>query len=69
VIVDPDAALANARSATAAVIAILDAIPDDVTPLDVDLATRANALAEAFDALDTWLSRQGFLPGAWARGR
>lgn len=27
----------------------------------------ADALAEAFEALDGWLSKGGFLPAAWAK--
>lgn len=30
-----------------------------------DLATLAEDLAEAFQALDEWLSRGGFKPGPW----
>lgn len=33
---------------------------------DQDQSHRAEELAEAVDALDTWLGRGGFLPDAWA---
>jgi hypothetical protein len=53
---DPDTALANAREAAA----------------DYDKATSisqendaAERLVEAFQALDQWLSRDGFLPADW----
>jgi hypothetical protein len=31
-----------------------------------DIAAHAEAMADTFTALDEWLSRQGFLPAAWA---
>lgn len=29
----------------------------------------AEAMADSFEALDTWLCNQGFLPDEWERGR
>lgn len=56
---DPDAALATIRMLAAALGGRdgWNAAQDD----------NLDALIEALDGLDTWLSRQGFLPQAWAR--
>jgi hypothetical protein len=51
--VDPDEALKKAREAAKWIV-------------EGGLTTeRAEALAEAFDALDGWLSKGGFVPVAW----
>lgn len=55
---DPDTALANARAALAAHRANEDN--------DVDALVE---LADAFEALDGWLTNRGYLPSAWAAGR
>lgn len=34
---------------------------------DVDLAGHLESMCNEFMALDTWLSRQGFLPSDWSR--
>lgn len=31
--------------------------------------TETEEMAELFDALDTWMSKGGFLPAAWSVGR
>lgn len=51
---DPNAALATARSAT------------NIVLTDDDAPAPAAALAEAFDALDAWLTSGGFLPTEWS---
>ena len=55
---DPNEALKNARALAAAI------LKDGET---WDSATRAEELANAFEALDEWLSKGGFLPEAWKR--
>lgn len=52
---DPNAALANARAITTAILS--GWLTED----------GGYELAEAFDALDQWLTKGGFLPSAWAR--
>ncbi len=32
----------------------------------VDALIEADKIVERFEALDEWLSKEGFLPGAWA---
>ena len=56
---DPNAALENAREAARGVIEAID--NGNIQALDVS----ASNLAEAFQALDTWLLRGGFKPDAW----
>lgn len=56
---DPNTALENARVAAGSVVSAIDGNGGDLT-------TSADALAEAFQALDQWLSSGGFLPEAWA---
>lgn len=58
---DPDEALKNAREAAALIL--------DSSGSSVDDAVQGHALAEAFDALDGWLSKGGFLPDAWKTRR
>jgi hypothetical protein len=55
---DPDAALATARSALAAIRAGEDSHGEHMTDAKDDLV-------DAFEALDGWISRGGFLPAAW----
>jgi len=58
---DPEAALAQARSACAQIghqVDVVGKMPDDE---DVD------RLVTAFEALDEWLCKGGFLPDAWIR--
>jgi hypothetical protein len=60
---DPDQALANAREAYTEYVKATDAG-------DTDRAEdEAERLATAFDALDGWISRGGFLPKAWHNSR
>lgn len=54
---DPNTALANARTAARLILADADA--------DASHSALADELAEAFEALDGWLSRGGFLPDSW----
>ena len=56
---DPDTALENAREALAV---YARRYRDKGTGL-----SEADDLADAFEALDGWLSRGGFLPDAWKR--
>lgn len=58
---DPDAALANARTLVARLRRA------QAQGQDQAVASVAAELADAFDALDDWLSGGGFLPAAWAR--
>lgn len=52
---DPNQVLKNARASVAR-------IDESITPSEEDVA----ALADAFEALDDWLSRGGFLPTEWS---
>lgn len=54
---DPNAALQQLRDLTSDVLRESDGAPLDVR----------RSLAEAFQALDSWLSTGGFLPAAWER--
>lgn len=56
---DPDAALATARSAIAAIRKGEDSHGEFMTDAHDDLA-------DAFEALDGWITKGGFLPAAWA---
>jgi hypothetical protein len=58
--VDPNELLARLREACRQTLADLDdpATSDDVT-------VNESNMAEAFLQLDDWVSRGGFLPGAW----
>lgn len=44
-------------------------IPEGGDTLDVEAANLAFDLAELVIALDEWLRRSGFAPGAWPRSR
>ena len=60
---DPNEALKNAREAAKDILS-------SVSPGHVGewyRAGRAEQLAEAFEALDSWLSGAGFLPDAWKK--
>jgi hypothetical protein len=57
---DPNAALENARNAAREFIRGID----KEHPTE-DILDNANTLAEAFQALDQWITRGGFLPSAW----
>ena len=59
---DPDAALTNAREALARLRGAQDADLADET------SEHAEELADAFEALDGWLSKGGFLPAPWSGG-
>lgn len=54
---DPEQALENMRTA-AGNLADDDTLPEDVT-----------LLVESVQALDEWLSKGGFLPADWSKGR
>lgn len=54
---DPDQALTDAR----------DALRGTESENDARAALAALALADAFRALDEWLTKGGFLPADWAR--
>lgn len=54
---DPEEALKNAREA-------LDVLRGSVDNNELEAASAD--LADAFEALDGWLSKGGFLPTAWA---
>jgi hypothetical protein len=58
---DPNEALKNARHAG------LDLRRERDGGNCEDIHTAADDLAEAFEALDGWLSKGGFLPDAWKR--
>lgn len=57
---DPDQALENAREALSAFLTAEDACGGDDEALEA-----ARDLADAFEALDGWLSKDGFPPAAW----
>jgi len=55
---DPNEALAAIRTLVAV-------LRDDKVDADM-LQAHAEAIADNFEALDEWLSHEGFLPAAWA---
>lgn len=57
---DPDVALANAREAARQ----MEGFRDE-TGVGLTSVTAAVELLEAFEALDEWLTKGGFLPKAW----
>ncbi len=69
---DPNAALANARKALAEFRAA-EAATRTQGPLTtirgvgqmIDMAEAASDLADAFEALDGWMSKQGYAPAEW----
>lgn len=65
---DPNANLAEQRTLAESVVIGLDGGPDTWS-FDAggraQLCTDAVRLAELVQALDTWISSGGFLPGAW----
>ena len=64
---DPNEALYNAREAVAS---IHNAMDEDggLDSFDLDLDDVAQ-LADAFKALDEWISKGGFLPVLWSKVR
>lgn len=62
---DPSANLAEQRQITAKIMAAVDAADPDTGAFTVD-PDDAYRLAELVQSLDEWLSRGGFLPGAWS---
>lgn len=64
---DPNEALKNARAALAALRTRLDDGEEPTSDTDAEVADHAGDLADAFEALDGWLSKGGFLPAAWQR--
>lgn len=58
---DPNEALKNSREAARLIL--------DSPGSAVDDAVQGQTLAEAFDALDQWLSKGGFLPDDWKTRR
>lgn len=47
-------------------VALRDCAQDLINGTDeYTFAETANTMAEQFDALDTWLTNGGFLPGSW----
>jgi hypothetical protein len=63
---DPNEALKNARRALSNLRACQDS--DDDGSRDAAIIEHSEGLADAFEALDGWLSQAGFLPSAWRRG-
>jgi hypothetical protein len=59
---DPEKTLSTAREAAWELLHALD----QGTPFDPEAA---ETLATAFDSLDQWLSRGGFLPRPWRKPR
>lgn len=57
---DPDEALAKARAAR-------QVIDNETDTKKIDVAI--DDVLDAFDALDEWLSKGGYLPRAWNQGR
>jgi len=63
---DPNKALEVARTE----LERMDALGDSDDALDQEAAQEAQReVAEAFRALDEWISYGGFLPASWAYGR
>ncbi len=62
---DPNTVLENARKVAARIIRASDQAGGGDTGMEVDGET----LAEAFQALDEWLSKGGFPPADWDRTR
>lgn len=61
---DPNETLERARRAAARIRELQD--KDDLTKEEVEEHEQEHEnLVEHFEALDGWLSRGGFLPGAW----
>jgi hypothetical protein len=56
---DPNAALENAR---VAILSLAEPTDDDDEAWDM-----VQQLTDAFEALDGWLTKGGFLPDAWQR--
>ena len=72
---DPNANVEEQRSLAAGILKLvdehLDDIEDDELAEDVNLefVYKVGRLAELVQALDGWLSKGGFLPASWARGK
>ena len=71
---DPEAALEAIRALTKSIHSAIDESPEeDIEDIDpevlVAIAQDANELIDHIDALDEWLSHQGFLPSAWRGDR
>jgi hypothetical protein len=63
---DPNKALEVAR----AELERMDTLGDSDDSFDIEASQEAaREVAEAFRALDEWISYGGFLPAAWAYGR
>lgn len=65
---DPDAALQNMRTAIKDFDSAKDKWEDSETR-DEFRILHAIALIDAVEALDDWLSKGGFLPKDWTKGR
>jgi hypothetical protein len=70
---DPEAVLQRVRDLLSQIQELIDENTDEEGNLDdetkdevVDLASEA---VDAFDGLDSWMSRGGFLPSSWRSGR
>jgi len=60
---DPDAALARIRELASGIITGADSLEMD----DYDLSIDGQDLAEAFQGLDEWIMKGGFLPKDWRK--
>jgi hypothetical protein len=63
---DPEAALRNARSALKGIREQQDHPDEAGGPVPFGHDDDAHALADAFEALDGWLSKGGYLPQPWS---
>lgn len=68
---DPEANLKEQRTLAEDIIDILDDETNDEQDYDVlaEVAAQAMRLAELVQAMDQWMSRGGFMPSDWAKGR
>ncbi len=63
---DPEANLREQRKLAAEIVSAPDPV-DEAGYIELD--ERANRLADLVQALDEWLTKGGFLPADWRKGR
>ena len=62
---DPNAALKLLRELRYSIVQNLDS----ESPDEDELMEKASEMADAFEGLDQWLTKGGFLPHEWTHGR
>lgn len=65
---DPDANLEKTRKLVSRLIKAIDFSPDEGEGFSFD-TDDVNTLLDMIQSLDRWLSKGGFLPADWAKGR